>query len=824
MGKIIAVIVVILLILVAVAAWRLLSVTPPTPPVNRAPTIQSVSADRGAAEVTTSVAFTVNATDLDGDTLTYEWKFGDGTNATTATATHTYALAGNFIAVVTVSDGEASVTSEANPIFMLVSHPETRAPPNPTDQPNPVAVVSADRSIIQAGQSVRFNGNSSWTWAYDAALSSWEFQSAADNETAIPTLNWTWGDGTAATSGTPTVAGEESHTFAAAGLYAVKLKATNYLSKDDTVGYTVLVTAAAPPAVGVKNPDVFTEVVFGEPDSLDPAYDYETSGGQVIQNVVETLIWYDREKADVFKPMLATKVPDLANLADVTADGLTYNFTLKSGVKFSSGTSVTCSVVKWSFTRALAITPPSGSIYPDLPTWILDQSLTGYILDDPLTLLVDERAVAIDAAVTCPGGPTGLAVQFHLVIPYPAFLATMAFTVSSILDPTPSSYRVTSRCPSTDLSVNYCHDQLVGTGPFKLRAWMPNQQIILDRNANYHRAVANFKEVHILKANDVATRVLMLKAGDADFIDLPTNHKNDILDGAGNPLPGITYSSGETFIVQFLGFNRNINTTAGAPTDDVPAGFFADLNMRKAFAHAWKYTDFINNVLYGFGFSLCSAIPKGMLGYDATVPCYTHDLVKTRQYMENATDSRPGNPGGGPDTYWDNGFRFTVYYNNGNTVREEGARQLKSTIEGLNALRTGLPPFTIDVQGLEWSTFLSTVRNKIPAMFFLGWAPDYADPDDYVLPFLHTNQTYPARVGYSNTTLDALIEAQAMELNQATRLNMLKTIQLAPYYDLPYIFMYQSKSFNVMRTWVTGFYENPMTTAGTGNYYYDLNK
>src|SRR3972149_2268755 len=121
MGKIIAVIVVILLILVAVAAWRLLSVTPPTPPVNRAPTIQSVAAERGAAEVTPSVAFTVNATDLDGDTLTYEWKFGDGTNATTATATHTYALAGNFIAVVTVSDGEASVTSEANPIFMLVS-------------------------------------------------------------------------------------------------------------------------------------------------------------------------------------------------------------------------------------------------------------------------------------------------------------------------------------------------------------------------------------------------------------------------------------------------------------------------------------------------------------------------------------------------------------------------------------------------------------------------------------------------------------------------------------------------------------------------------
>ena len=823
MGKIIAVVVVILLIIVAVAAWQLLSGTTTPPEENRAPTITTSSADRVATDVTTAVSFTVTASDPDGDALTYMWEFGDGTNATSATPSHTYAIGGKFIAIVTVSDGELSASSVANPIFVDVIHPETRAPPLPTDQPNPVAIMTGDRKLIQEDQNVTFSGLASWTWAYNAADAAWEYQTT-DNETAIPTLTWTWDDGTAATSGNGTVAGAPVHTFADAGLYSVKLQVTNYLTKTDTVGFTVLATATAPPAVGVKNPSVFTEVVFGEPDSLDPAYDYETSGGQIIQNVAETLIWYDRENADVFKPMLATKVPDLTNPADVTADGLTYNFTLKSGVKFSSGTNVTCSAVKWSFTRALSITPPSGAAYPDLPVWILDQSLTGYIEDDPGTPAVDERADAIDAAVSCPDGPTGLTVQFHLVIPYPAFLATMAFTVSSVLDPTPASYRVTSRCPSTDLTTGYCHDQVVGTGPFKLSTWQPNQQIILLRNDNYHRSVANFEQVHILKANDVATRVLMLKAGDADFIDLPTNHKNDILDTSGNPLSGITYSSGETFIVQFLGFNQNINTTGGAATDDVPADFFADINMRKAFAHAWKYADFINNVLYGFGFSLCSAVPKGMLGYDATVPCYTTDLAKTRQYLENATDSRPGNPNGGPDTYWDNGFRFTVYYNNGNLVREEGSRQLKSTIEGLNALRSTLPPFQIDVQGLEWGTFLTTVRNKVPAMFFLGWAPDYADPDDYVLPFLRTGQTYPARVGYSNATLDALIDAQAMELNPTTRLNMLKTIQLAPYYDLPYIFMYQSKSFNVMRTWVTGFYENPMTTAGTGNYYYDLDK
>jgi len=48
MGKIVAVIVVILLIVVAIAAWRLLTPGTPPPPTNRAPTIQTVTADRPA--------------------------------------------------------------------------------------------------------------------------------------------------------------------------------------------------------------------------------------------------------------------------------------------------------------------------------------------------------------------------------------------------------------------------------------------------------------------------------------------------------------------------------------------------------------------------------------------------------------------------------------------------------------------------------------------------------------------------------------------------------------------------------------------------------
>ena len=820
-AKIAAVVIVLVVVIAAIAAWRLSQPVsnppPPPPPVNGAPVITTASADRDAADIGGVVSFTASATDPENDALTYKWLFGDGTSASGATATHSYDLSGRYVAIVAVSDANHTVTSDSKAVFVLVTHPQTRSPSLATDQPNPVAIIAADRAVAATGEKVTFNGNASWTYAWDGA--SWSAQTAAANATAMPRLVWNWGDGSS-NRGSPVLYGTPSHTYSTTGLHTVELVASNYLGVVDVAEYTVLVTASPPPSSFVKNPNVFTFVTFGEPDSLDPAYDYETSGGQIIQNVAEGLIWYQREKADVFSPMLATKVPDLANPADVSPNGRTYNLTLKAGLTFTSGNPVDCAAVIFSIKRVLVLNDAAG------PAWILDQSLTAYAADDPATPGVNERLVAINNSVACPSGPTGLAVQFRLAIPYPAFIATLAFTAAFVIDPNPNSYVVTGRCPANpatgkpDLMMFYCHDQLVGTGPFKLRTWQPNQQIILDRNPTYHnRAVqaVPYAEVHVIKANDQATRVLMLKAGDADAITLDPSHRNDIRDAQGNVLPGIVEHLGDTFIVQFLGFNQNINV-AGAPPGDinVPGDFFKDIHLRKAFSYAWKYQEYITNVLFGLGSTLCGPVPKGMFAYDATVPCYNYDLVKAQAEFQQALDPRSAPP---TDTYWDNGFTLTIYYNIGNLAREEGARLLQTTLQALNPGK-----FVIKVQGLEWASFLAAVRAKTPALFFLGWAPDYADPDDYVVPFLRTGQFFPNRVGYSNTTLDPYIDAQSQDLNVANRTNTLRRIQRAPYYDVPYIWLFQSQNYDVTRSWVQGYYSNPMTTAGTGYYFYDVRK
>jgi len=62
-------------------------------------------------------------------------------------------------------------------------------------------------------------------------------------------------------------------------------------------------------------------------DTLDPALAYDTASAEIIQNVYETLVFYDGEATDKFVPMLAEEMPT------VSEDGTVYTFKIRSGVK-----------------------------------------------------------------------------------------------------------------------------------------------------------------------------------------------------------------------------------------------------------------------------------------------------------------------------------------------------------------------------------------------------------------------------------------------------------------------------------------------------------
>ncbi|NLX46828.1 MAG: hypothetical protein GXY70_01450, partial [Euryarchaeota archaeon] len=99
---------------------------------------------------------------------------------------------------------------------------------------------------------------------------------------------------------------------------------------------------------------------------------------------------------------------------------------------------------------------------------------------------------------------------------------------------------------------------------------------------------------------------------------------------------GINITEGiGTFNVDFLGLNQALNLDAlpNPENTNVPADFFANKNIRLAFAHAFNYDQYIEDGLAGTAIQPNGAIPLGMFGYDADVPVYSYDRVLAAYYL-----------------------------------------------------------------------------------------------------------------------------------------------------------------------------------------------
>ena len=97
-----------------------------------------------------------------------------------------------------------------------------------------------------------------------------------------------------------------------------------------------------------------------ELQSIDPAFDYEYAGWEVIANLYDPLITYDKGDSTKF-------VGRLAESWTSSTDGLVYTFKLRQNVKFSNGDEFDANAVQYSVNRVLKMNQP--------PSWILSQSL-----------------------------------------------------------------------------------------------------------------------------------------------------------------------------------------------------------------------------------------------------------------------------------------------------------------------------------------------------------------------------------------------------------------------------------------------------------------
>jgi peptide/nickel transport system substrate-binding protein len=550
----------------------------------------------------------------------------------------------------------------------------------------------------------------------------------------------------------------------------------------------------------VKNPGTLVFDDIGDVDSLDPAWSYDTRSSEVIQNVYETLISFNDGSTTQF-------VPKLAENWTISTDGLTYTFTIRTGVKFQNGDNLTPEDVAYSIKRAMVQDRDGG------PVWMFLEPLIGVgtmsTRDENGNIVVPFEQ--IDNAITVQGD----SVVFHLKQPYGPFMQILPQSWASIVDENwciaqgdwPGTAATYENFNNPQAGTIPLQEKMNGTGPFKLDRWEHTVQIVLVRNDNYWRTPAKLKSVVIKEVDEWTDRKLALLAGDADFVYVPRANVLEVenLEGVRVVKDLLELTADAIF------FNFEINENSGwigsgkLDGNGIPTNFFSDKDVRLGFAYSFDWDKFIQDAFLGAAKQPASPVIDGLPYVDPSAKKYYSDLAQAENHFKQAF--------GG--ALWENGFKLTILYNTGNDTRRIAAEIFKQNIESLN------PKFSITIESRDWPTYLNEMVASKLTLYYLGWQADFPDPHNFVSAFMSSGGALSAFQHYSNPTVDNLISAGIVEADPAKRQAIYYQLQQIYYDDVPSVMVDQAIGLHVERDWVTGWYYNPLIpgTPWGGDYY-----
>ena len=551
----------------------------------------------------------------------------------------------------------------------------------------------------------------------------------------------------------------------------------------------------------IKNPDTIIVATIGEPESLDPAWAYDTASGEVIFNVYETLIFFKGNRTDVFEPRIAESWT-------ISEDGLTYKFKIRKGIKFHNGNPLTPEDVEYSFERAMVQDRDGG------PVWMLLEPLLGidttreFNLSNPAE--AEKLGRMIDEAVEVQGDY----VIFHLKRPYPPFMCILAQSWASIVDkewcieqgdwPGWKDYKQWVKYNNP--KVPPLQEKMMGTGPFKFVRWEHGVEVVLERFEEYWRGPAKIKRVIIKRVPEWSTRKMMFLAGDADIIDVPRAHIKELEGIKGircyKNLPTLVLSPAMFFQFKIASDSPYVGS-GKLDGKGIPLDFFSDKNVRLAFTYAFDYDRFIKEAFLGEAIRPANPIIKGLPFYWPEAPRYEFNLTKAKEYFKKAWGGK----------VWERGFYMEICYNVGNIARKIACEIIKYNVESLN------PKFKIRIRAIEWPIFLrDMVAGRMP-IFLVGWLADFPDPHNFVHPFMHSKGAFAGWQHYKNPLVDKLIKEGISTLDPAKREKIYRKLAIIYYEDVPSVPLAQPLGRHYERDWVQGWYYNPIFP---GIYFYTL--
>lgn len=582
----------------------------------------------------------------------------------------------------------------------------------------------------------------------------------------------------------------------------------------------------------LKNPGQYIYEVEGTPRTLDPAVSYDFYSVPFAELAYECLVNFKGDSENLMEGELATSWT-------VSDGGLTYTFTLRQGVTFHDGTVFNAYVMKYSLDRAVIMNPYI-TMYGAEPATGLQQAIEGgSLLPDAVGYLKAGGIVVID----------DYTLEIHLQASYAAFMSVLAFQVASAVSPvaviehTPvgqpemvslADWFGESFDPSKlglpadhDLAISgvvpqqendWMTGNAVGTGPYKIVEFSWGSEVRLEKNTEWWGTFAKYSvnEVIFKTIESTEERLQHLIAGEADEISIipprlqirDYSYAGQVIDSGGNPvIEGTRVFDPDRLFVSPLGMNLHDALPYQLIVEDESSTYdptnlaryawgsqtaseenpLTSLLFRKAVALSFDCDRFITETMHGIAECMEGLIPDGLFGH--------HDQLVEGGYIPRY------NPDAAGELFQEVGWRgtITLVYAQENPALQQGYQQLADSITSLGV------GISVDLLAVSWPTYIGAVRAGILPISFCTWKADYADPDNFAVAFLHSeNGLYPNRLGFSNPELTVLID-QAAIAPISDREELYHQIEEIAAMDYLYLYASEIHDLRVTRDWIIGY-------------------
>ena len=496
---------------------------------------------------------------------------------------------------------------------------------------------------------------------------------------------------------------------AMAGALAVSLAACGSSASSGTANAT---GEAADAAEAGSNG--FTVQLGPNPETLDPALNAAVDGGNTLITIEEPLLIID-ENNEV--------KPGQAESYEVSDDGLTWTFHMRDGLKWSDGSDLTAADFEYSFKRLAS--PDTAAPYAETVVGMIDgyQGAIGNPDEDGNTTTdPDWDALNVHAS------EDGKTLTVQLSYPCSYFDKLASFVATSPVQQATVEANGDAWCTEPDTYV--CN------GPYMITEWTPSERIVLSKNPYY---VGGWDSSKIV--SDTIT-LLLLEDSSASYAAYNSGEAQLVKDVPTDEIPSLTRAEdgGDFYLDEIMGtYYISLND------QEEP---FTDVRVRKALSLAIDRDYVANTIMQGIYTPATALVGPGIVdenGYfmdnaNGGEPYISDDYAANLEEAKSLL-AEAGYPDG-------EGFPTITYSANDAGYHIPVAEYLQQAWGDLG--------ITVNIDKVEWASFLPLRRAGDYDISRNGWSMDYNDPSNMLELFTTNNGNNDGK--YANPEFDQVIE------------------------------------------------------------------